>query len=62
MLGGEVAEVEAVLTAWNVARRRDEKTGEVIHPSLVYIVDAAGRIAFAATGGSETLVALLGRL
>ncbi|HEY0672725.1 MAG TPA: SCO family protein [Longimicrobiales bacterium] len=62
MLGGPVAAVESVLTAWNVPRSRNEQTGEVTHPSLVYVIDAGGRIAFAATGGSETLVALLRRL
>ena len=62
MLGGEVEAVESALTAWNVARRRDETTGEVIHPSLVYIIAPDGRIAYAATGGSATLVELLRRL
>jgi hypothetical protein len=37
--------VEAALDAWDVPRTRDLATGEVTHPSLVYVIDAAGRIA-----------------
>jgi hypothetical protein len=38
-------------------------TGDVSHPPLVYVLDADGRIAFAATaGGTEALVDLLGRV
>jgi cytochrome oxidase Cu insertion factor (SCO1/SenC/PrrC family) len=62
VLSGGVDEVNALLDRWNVARGRDEKTGEVAHPPLVYVLDAEGRIAFAATGGSEALVELLGRV
>jgi hypothetical protein len=52
--------VNALLSRWNVARAHEE-TGEVVHPPLVYVLDAEGRIAFAATGGTELLVELLGR-
>jgi cytochrome oxidase Cu insertion factor (SCO1/SenC/PrrC family) len=62
VLSGTVAEVEAVLNAWNIPRTRNENTGEVTHPSLVYVVDTNRRIAFASTGGSENLAALLRRL
>ncbi len=61
-LGGSVEEVEQVLEAWNVARFRDPATGEVEHPSLVYVLDREGRIAYAAAGGADFLVALLERL
>ena len=62
VFGGDVAAVEAALDAWEIPRRRDPLTGEVTHPALVYIVDADGQIAFAATGGAETIGALLRRL
>jgi cytochrome oxidase Cu insertion factor (SCO1/SenC/PrrC family) len=62
VLSGEVEEVEDVLTRWNVARRRDPRTGDVVHPPLVYVLDRSGRIAFASTGGTQALVELLGRL
>jgi protein SCO1/2 len=62
VLSGSVAEVEAVLDAWNVARRRDPKTGDVTHPSLVYILDEQGAIAFATRGNTAAMVELLGRI
>jgi cytochrome oxidase Cu insertion factor (SCO1/SenC/PrrC family) len=62
VLSGAVEQVESVLNAWNIPRSRNESTGDVTHPSLVYVVDNNGRIAFASTGGSENLAALLRRL
>ena len=62
VLSGAVEQVESVLNAWNIPRTRNESTGDVTHPSLVYVVDNNGRIAFASTGGSENLAALLRRL
>lgn len=61
VLSGEVNEVEAVLTAWNVARKRDPETGDIVHPPLIYILDASGRIAFATSGGVPAMLELLGR-
>ena len=62
VLGGSVPAVEAVLTAWQVPRVRNDRNGEVTHPSLVYIVDRAGRIAFAVSANARTLAALARRL
>lgn len=62
LLGGDVAAVEATLDAWQVARSRDPRTGEVLHPSLVYVIDADGRIAFAVTGNAEQIVQAARRL
>lgn len=62
ILGGGVDAVEATLDAWEVPRRRNERTGEVTHPSLVYVIDAEGRIAYASTGGVAALVSLVRRL
>lgn len=62
VLSGAVEQVQEVLTAWNIPRTRDESTGEITHPSLVYVVDRNRRIAFASTGGSESLAALVRRL
>lgn len=55
---GPVDAVEAVLDGWNVARERNPKTGDVVHPPLVYVLDGAGRIAFASTGGTAALIEL----
>lgn len=62
VLSGEVAAVESALDAWEVPRTRDLTTGDVTHPSLVYIVDRVGRIAYATTGGAASIAALVERL
>jgi protein SCO1 len=62
ILSGAVADVEAALDAWDVPRTRDERTGEVTHPSLIYVLDRDGRIAYASTGGIAALVSLVERL
>jgi len=62
LLGGDVAAVEAALDAWNVARSRDERSGDVIHPALVYLVERDGTVAYASTGAPEQLRTLASRL
>jgi cytochrome oxidase Cu insertion factor (SCO1/SenC/PrrC family) len=62
VLSGAVADVEATLDMWQVARARDPLTGDVAHPPLVYLIDREGRIAYAATGDATTLEKLLRRL
>ena len=62
VLSGAVADVEATLDAWQVARARDPLTGDVAHPPLVYLIDREGRIAYAATGDATTIAELLRRL
>jgi cytochrome oxidase Cu insertion factor (SCO1/SenC/PrrC family) len=47
LLSGEVEAVNAVLDAYNVARTRDEKTGDVVHPALVYVVNSNGSLQYA---------------
>jgi protein SCO1/2 len=61
VLSGSVEEVGAALDRWGVVRSRDPRTGEVAHPPLVYVLDAEGRIAYAASGGSAALAELVGR-
>jgi cytochrome oxidase Cu insertion factor (SCO1/SenC/PrrC family) len=62
LLSGSVEQVQHALTAWNIPRTRDARTGEITHPSLVYVIDQNRRIVFASTGGSESLAALVRRL
>jgi len=62
VLSGSVDAVEEALTSWNVARERDEATGNVVHPALVYLVEADGTVAYASSGATEQLVALGRRL
>lgn len=46
VLSGDVGDVTAVLDGFNVPWTRDEATGDVTHPALVYAIDAEGRIAY----------------
>lgn len=62
VLGGSVDEVNRTLDAWNVWRTRDERTGDIVHSPLVYILDADGRVAFTSRGGPDAMRQLLGRL
>jgi protein SCO1/2 len=62
MLGGSVVAVESALDAWDVARSRDERTGDVIHPALVYLVEPDGTVAYASNGAPGQLRALALRL
>ena len=62
VLSGTVEDVERALTAWGVARERDDATGDVSHPALVYLVEPDGTVAYASTGATPQLVALGRRL
>jgi protein SCO1 len=62
LLSGSVEAVEAALDAWNVARTRDGATGQVAHPPLTYVLDGAGRIAFATLSGQEVMEGLAARV
>jgi cytochrome oxidase Cu insertion factor (SCO1/SenC/PrrC family) len=62
VLSGAPDEVNATLDRWNIPRARNELTGQVDHPALVYLLGVDGRIAFAANGDARTLGALLARL
>lgn len=46
ILSGAIKDVTAVLDQFKVPYERDEKTGDVSHPALVYIIDPNGKIAY----------------
>jgi protein SCO1/2 len=46
VLSGEVADVTAALDGFKVPWQRNESDGDVVHPPLIYIIDANGRIAY----------------
>jgi len=46
ILSGPVEAVNKTLDDYAVARQRDEKTGDVVHPAMTYIIDGEGRIAY----------------
>lgn len=57
VLSGAIATVERTLNAWRVPRVRNEKTGDIVHPAIVYVVDANGRIAYAVSGSAQAISA-----
>lgn len=55
ILSGPPETVERTLNAWRIPRVRNERTGDLSHPSLVYVVGADGKIAYALSG-SESVI------
>jgi len=43
-------------------RARDTKTGDIVNPRLVYLVDGEGMIVYAVTGGVDQMAELLARM
>jgi len=56
---GDVAAVEAVLDAWGVARSRDPRTGDVVHPPLVHVIGPRGDRIGVTGGNPDALVELV---
>ncbi len=50
VLSGPPEAVERILNAWRVPRARNEKTGDLSHPSVVYVIAPDGRIRYVVTG------------
>lgn len=61
-LSGDPADVNAFLDALGVPRERDLTSGDIVHPTLLFLIDRAGRIAFASTGSMAQVLALSERL
>lgn len=59
VLSGPADVVERTLNGWRVPRVRNEKTGDISHPSMVYVIDAAGRIAYVVSGDAHAIAAAL---
>ena len=59
VLSGEVDAVERVLSNWRIPRVRNEATGDLSHPAMVYVVSPAGRLTYALPGGAAALTEAL---
>ncbi len=57
VLSGAPAIVERTLNAWRVPRTRNTKTGDILHPTMVYVIGRNGRIAYVVNGSSGTIAA-----
>ncbi|MDH5235622.1 MAG: SCO family protein [Gemmatimonadota bacterium] len=55
VLSGAPEAVERALNAWRVPRVRNERTGDLIHPALVYIISHDGRIAYVVNGSADLI-------
>jgi protein SCO1/2 len=62
VLGGSVEDVEFVLNRWRIPRVRNEVTGDVIHPSVAYVLDAEGRLRYQTNASREAVREALNRL
>jgi protein SCO1/2 len=49
--------VERTLNAWRVPRTRNQKTGDLTHPPIVYVIGTDGRITYAVGGTVAAIVA-----
>jgi cytochrome oxidase Cu insertion factor (SCO1/SenC/PrrC family) len=47
VLSGDPEQIASLTTAFNVPVQRDEKTGEIFHPALVFVIDRNGQAAYA---------------
>lgn len=59
-LSGSIEEVNDVLDAWGVVRRRDEMTGDVLHPLVAMLVHPGAQTATRVDVDMEPLRTLLG--
>jgi protein SCO1 len=57
VLSGPADDVERALNRWRVPRTRNPRTGDISHPSIVYVVGADGRIAYVVSGGADAIAA-----
>jgi cytochrome oxidase Cu insertion factor (SCO1/SenC/PrrC family) len=57
VLSGAPDVVERTLDAWRVPRVRNGQTGDLTHPSLAYVVDADGHIAYVIAGNADAIAA-----
>lgn len=62
VVSGSVENVNAALDEWRMPRERDETTGDITHPGIVYMVEPDGTIAYGSTGGVAQMVSLAKRL
>ena len=51
--------VERTLNAWRIPRTRNQRTGDILHPTIVYVIDAGGRITYAVNGSVDLIAAAL---
>lgn len=59
VLSGPPEEVDLTLNRWRIPRVRNEKTGDLSHPTMVYVIGPNGRITYVVNGSPEQIFAAL---
>lgn len=59
VLSGSVEDVERTLSKWRIPRIRNERTGDLSHPALVYVIGPNGKITYVVPGGAHQIVAAI---
>lgn len=62
LVGGPPDAVNAALDAFGIAHERDMRTGDIVHPPLVYLTEPDGTLAYATGGHVAQLIQLAERL
>jgi protein SCO1/2 len=59
VLSGPPDAVEHTISRWRVPRTRNLRTGDISHPSVIYVIGPDGRIAYAVAGNADSIAAAL---
>jgi cytochrome oxidase Cu insertion factor (SCO1/SenC/PrrC family) len=59
VLSGPPDVVERTLSKWRVPSVRNPKTGDISHPSIVYVLGRDGRIAYVVPGSADAIAAAI---
>ncbi len=59
VLSGPIGDVDTALNAWRIPRARNERTGDLSHPAVVYVIGRDGLINYAIDARKETILAAL---
>ncbi|HEX6249977.1 MAG TPA: SCO family protein [Gemmatimonadaceae bacterium] len=59
VLSGQVDDVERTLNGWRIPRVRNERTGDLSHPAMVYVLGPDGRITYLVNGSTELILAAI---
>lgn len=59
VLSGSIEDVERTLSKWRIPRIRNERTGDLSHPTMVYAIGPNGRITYVVAGGADQIVAAI---
>lgn len=57
VLSADPETMERALNAWRIPRVRNERTGELVHPAMVYVISPSGRISYVLNGSASMIKA-----